>query len=259
MKRRSGAKSSPASRPVLNALAMLQVIGTGRSAKSLTKISKQCRIPKATAYRYLAAFEKAGFATRDPQSADYLLGTSVMDLSRRFYEQNELLSVARDHLEGLAISTGETAHLAVLHVPDVVYIDMADSPQRVRAYINRGERIPAYCAASGRAILASSSEDVVEAVVAAGMIRHTKNTITTRAGLLKALQITSKRGFATTPGEWRDDVLGISAPLNAFGTVLGAIGVSCPLSRVNQRKIEEMGETVRSTAARLSAMATTGK
>jgi len=54
-------------------------------------------------------------------------------------------------------------------------------------------------------------------------------------------------------------VLGISAPLNAFGTVLGAIGVSCPLSRVNQRKIEEMGETVRSTAAQLSAMATTGK
>ena len=257
-KRRDTSRGST-SRPVLNALAILEAIGNGRRAKSLTEVSRQCRIPKATAYRYLAAFEKTGYATKDPHNQAYLLGTTVMDLSRRFYEQNELLSIARDHLEDLAQSTGETSHLAVLHAPDVVYIDMADSPQRVRAFINRGERLPAYCVASGRAILASSDADIVTAVIAAGMKRHTKNTVTSRAGLLRELQLTRKRGFATTPGEWREDVIGISAPLSAFGVVVGAIGISCPLSRVNHRKIEALGEIVRSAAARLSAMAGNGR
>jgi IclR family transcriptional regulator, KDG regulon repressor len=252
-------RRSYSSRSILNALAILESLGSGKRARSLSELSRECRIPKATALRYLAAFEKSGYAARDARSGRYLLGIRVMDLSRRFYEQYEMLPLARDHLEDLAQATGETAHLAVLHAPDVVYIDMADSPQRVRAFIDRGERLPAYCVASGRAILAHSEPEVVETVMAAGMKRHTKNTITTRAGLLRELQRTAKRGYATTPGEWREDVIGISAPLHAFGSVIGAIGISCPLSRVNQRKIDAMGEIVSSTALRLSVMASNGK
>jgi DNA-binding IclR family transcriptional regulator len=246
---------TPPSRSVLNALAILDMLGDGKRAASLADVSRRCAIPKATAFRYLAAFEQAGYATRNPRNGGYFLGTKVMDLGRRYYEQYEMLSIARDHLADLAIITGETAHLAVLNVPDVVYIDMAESPQRIRAFIDRGERLPAYCVASGRAILAHSPQDVIDAVISAGMKRHARNTITTRSGLMRELQKTALRGYATTPGEWRDDVIGISSPLWSFGSVIGAVGISCPLSRVGQKQVEAMGKMVRATAGRISAFA----
>lgn len=252
--RKSGRKTQP-SRSVLNALALLDVLGSGRKPKPLAELARQCKLPKATALRYLVAFEESGYATKDSMTGGYLLGTMVMDLSRRFYDQFETLSIARDHLDVLAAQTGETSHLAILHVPFVVYIDMVEGPQRVRAFINRGERLPAYCVASGRAILAHSRSEDIEAVIAAGMEQHTKRTITTRSGLLRELQRTAERGYGVAAGQWRDDVVGISAPLFSLGQVVGAIGIACPTSRINQKHIEEKGELVRALAERISSLA----
>jgi DNA-binding IclR family transcriptional regulator len=91
------------------------------------------------------------------------------------------------------------------------------------------------------------------------MARQTRNTITTRAGLIKELRRTAARGYATTLGEWREDVIGISSPLSSLGSVVGAIGVSCPLSRTNQKRIETMGKMVRSIAERIASFSEAGK
>jgi DNA-binding IclR family transcriptional regulator len=141
-----------------------------------------------------------------------------------------------------------------MRVPEVVYVDIADSPQRIRAIVPRGDRLPAYCVASGRAILAYSDRETVEIVIKAGLVRRTKSTIVDRDEFLAELKRTAKRGYAINIGEWLEDVVGVSAPLlSSEGKVFAAMGVSSPMARVDRKRVAMLGEIVKSFAARLSA------
>ena len=243
-----------ASRPVLNALAILEALADEHTARTLSHLSRMSKVPKASALRYLAAFQQAGYANRDPVHGTYSLGTKVIALARRFYGEDGMLAAARNELPALALATGETAHLAVMRIPEVVYVDIADSPQRIRAIVPRGDRLPAYCVASGRAMLAFSDGDTVDAVIKAGLVRRTKYTIVDRDEFLLELKRTAKRGFSTNIGEWVEDVVGVSAPLfSSEGKVFAAMGVSSPMARVDRKRIAALGEIVKSFAARLSA------
>lgn len=242
-----------ASRPILNALRVLEAMAESSVAISLTELSRRCALPKATAMRYLAAFEQAGYAVKEAEGGKYSLGPKVVGLARRFYGTQGLLAIARSRLPELARATQETAHIGVLQLPDVVYVDIVESPQRVQAIIPRGEHLPAYCVASGRAILAHSAPEVVDSVIAGGLKKRTKFTITKRGPFVEELKRIARRGYAANVGEWIEDVVGISAPLfSPDGKVFAAIGVSLPSSRIQPKRIDALGDVVSSFARELS-------
>ena len=249
-----GRKVTP-SRSVMNALAILECFDRRHPSLALAEIGRRLGIPKATAYRNLAALEQFGYVTWDRQKSTYSLGAKVLELSRRFLDQYEVLTVARPVLADLAAETGETAHIGVLNGTDVVYVDIAESPQRVRAYVTRGDRIPAHCVASGKAILAYSDKATVEAVLEGGLQMMTGKTLVNREHFLKDLARTRKCGYGLNLGEWIDEVVAASAPVFSHtGEVIGAIGIAGPLSRLNPRKADALGEIARKHADRVSAV-----
>ena len=240
---------------VLNAIGILESFDSSNPTQSLAHISRRLGIPKATAFRNLAALERTGYVTRDPATNTFALGTRVLELARRFLDQNELLAVARPVLADLAAETGETAHLGVLAGADVVYLEIAESPQRVRAVVARGDRLPAHCVASGKAILAHCDAHVIASVIAAGLERLTSHTITTAEGLLEDLAAARARGYGLNLGEWLEDVVAVSAPVFSHtGQVVGAIGIAAPRSRLEPAKADTLGPRIRDHADRLSAM-----
>lgn len=241
------------SRPILNAIAILEALAECQGSQSLAELSKGCKLPKATALRYLSAFESTGYVSKSPNDGRYSLGVSVIALSRKFYSQEGLLSIARAKLGELARATGETAHLAVLHERDIVYVDIAEGSKSVRAIIPRGDRLPAYCVASGRAILANSNSSTVEAILARKLLARTKSTITDPDQFRAELKRVLKRGYCAAVGECIEDVVGISAPLfSPEGIVFAAIGISSPSARIKTKDIDALGEVVRAHARRLS-------
>ncbi|WP_162913138.1 IclR family transcriptional regulator [Rhodospirillaceae bacterium SYSU D60014] len=249
-----GPKVAP-SGSVLNALAILECFDRRHPSLALAEISRRLDIPKATAYRNLAALEQFGYVTWDRQRNTYSLGAKVLELSRRFLDQYEILTVARPVLADLAAETGETAHIGVLNGTDVVYVDIAESPQRVRAYVTRGDRLPAHCVASGKAILAYADEATVEAVLDAGLKKMTAKTLVSREDVLEDLARTRKRGYGLNLGEWMDEVAAASAPVFSHtGDVIGAIGVAGPLSRLSPRKADAVGRAARKHADRVSTV-----
>lgn len=248
-----GSIKDNSSRPVLNAIALLEALAERQGSQSLAELSKHCKLPKATALRYLSAFEKTGYVSKNPDDGRYSLGVRVVALSRKFYSKDGLLSIARARLGELAQATGETAHLAVLHEHEVVYVDIAEGSKSVRAIIPRGDRLPAYCVASGRAILASSSPSTIEAILARKLPARTKSTITDPDQFRAELKRVLKRGYCAALGECIEDVVGISAPLfSPDGNVFAAIGISSPSARIKTKDIDTLGEVVRAHAERLS-------
>lgn len=239
----------PASGAVLNALAILESFDEHHLSQSLSGISQRLNIAKASAYRNLGALERFGYVVRNPIDHSYSLGSKVLELSQRFLQHNPLINVARPILEAAATAIGETAHLGILDGGDVVYIETAESSQRVRALVQRGDRIPAHVVASGKAILAYSEDSFVAAFVDAGLASKTPRSLTSKPVFLDELEKTRARGFALAIGEWVEDVVAVAAPVfSHLDKVVGAIGIAAPRSRMAAADLMVVGVKIREYA-----------
>ncbi|MGE0240953.1 MAG: IclR family transcriptional regulator [Parvibaculaceae bacterium] len=244
---------TPPSGSTLHALAILESFDVAHVSQSLTVISRRLGIPKATALRILRALEERRYVFRNPHDGSYSLSFGVLALAQRYLAEFEILTILRPVLAELAAETGETAHFGVLQETEVVYLDIAESPQRVRAYVLRGDNIPAHCVAAGKAILAHAERSKLEHFLAADRARLTPATIVDRDQFLDELEQTRRRGYALNMGEWMPDVTGVSAPVfSRIELVAGAVGVAGPISRLDLARAHHVGEIVRRYAAKIS-------
>ncbi len=242
------------SRAVVNVLTMLESFDDQHREQSLSDISRRLGIPKATALRHLLALQQAGYVTVDAKRQRYALGSQVLVLSRRYLAQFDMLTQVRPMLSDLALATGETAHFGTLEGREVVYLEIAESPQRVRIYVQRGDRLPAHTVAAGKAILAFTAAELREAYSAAGLPALTDATITSHKAFQGELAAIRRRGYAQNLGEWIGEVVGISAPVFAHERgVVGAIGVAGLGARMKGARLTEIAAMVVERAARLTS------
>jgi DNA-binding IclR family transcriptional regulator len=139
---------------------------------------------------------------------------------------------AEPFMEALAEKALETVHLSVLDDRDVIYLHKIDSTQPVRAYTNIGGRAPAYCVATGKALLAFQSEGYLGRF--AGKLKaFTPRTLTTPAALRQEIEQIRQQGYAINRGEWRESVWGLAAQIfDATRRPLSALGISGPAERL---------------------------
>lgn len=244
------AKPSPA---VVNVLAMLESFDERHPAQSLSEISQRLEIPKATALRHLLALEQAGYVTSDAKRQRYSLGPQLLVLARRYLAQFDILAQVRPALVELAQATRETAHFGVLEGRDVVYLEVTEGPQRVRIYVQRGDRLPAHSVAAGKAILAHAPPEQRLAFSREGLPALTPTTIVTHKAFQAELAAVRRRGYATNQGEWITEVVGISAPVFAQERgVVGAIGVAGLGIRMKKAQLQDIAARVRQQAQQLT-------
>ena len=85
----------------------------------------------------------------------YGLGVAAFEVGSGYARQAPLQRIARRPLAALVDRTGQSAHLAVLHGRDVLYVLEERAPGRPPLVTDVGVRLPAHLTASGRAILAA--------------------------------------------------------------------------------------------------------
>jgi DNA-binding IclR family transcriptional regulator len=154
------------------------------------------------------------------------LGCVALDENSGFQEK------ARGCLEALVAACGESAQAAILDRLEVVYVDKVDAPQSLRPYTSLGARFPAHCTATGRALLAYTSDAELTGLIKKGLRRYTNRTVTDGSKLRTELARVRTQGYAVNRGEWRADIGGIAAAVrDRSKAVIGAIGVTIPLTR----------------------------
>jgi IclR family KDG regulon transcriptional repressor len=245
--------ANSASPAIINAMAILESFGAETPSLSLTELGRKLGIPKASVFRNLNALEQCGYVVRSAKDGSYSLGVKVLDLSRRFSQKDRFLTAGSAHTRELSRATGETSHLAILDGSDIVYVDVAEGSQMIRAVVGRGDRIPAHCVASGKAILAYSPREAVMDFLARGLKSMTPQTVVSPDALLADFERTRRRGYATNIGEWVDDVAAVAVPI--FGqenVVVGAIGIAGPRLRLGNKMLSYLATSIRSQADRLS-------
>ncbi len=237
---------------VIKAIDVIEALARSDRPRGITELAEQLELTKSNVHRLLQTLGSRGYLRRRDDGR-YELSLRLWELGSLVLAKLDLKHVAYGHLQTLADLTRETVHLSVLDQRDVIYIDKIDSPEPVRAYSSLGGRAPAYCVATGKALLAFASDDVIRAA-GASLIPYTSRTIRTEPALRQALAQIRQDGYATNSGEWRESVCGLAAPIrDASGVVIAAVGISGPADRLKPKRLKSLAPAVVATAGSISS------
>ncbi len=237
---------------VVKGLRMLEALATAEGPCALTDMAKLCVVTKSNAHRLLKTLEGCRYVRQDPKTRAYEPTLRLWELGTRVFNRLSLRVVAHPHLQGLAQATRESVHLSVFEHGEVIYVDKVDSVHAVRAYIGIGDRAPAYCTATGKAMLAFMPAEVVDRVCQ-NLKRYTPNTMVDPRKLKAELARIRERGYAVTNGEWRPGVLGIAAPVKSpTGGVVAGLGIAGPEERMRKSESSQQAKAVLAAADHIS-------
>ena len=218
----------------------------------LTELATVCGLSKSNAHRLLKTLEDRRYVRQDSQTKSYQPTLRVWELGMRVFHRVDLRGVAAGHLRRLAELTSESVHLSVLDRSEVLYIDKVESTYAVRAFIGIGDRAPAYCTATGKAMLAFMPSPAVDEATRT-MKRFTPLTPVDHPKLEVDLRQIRERGYSVTGGEWQAGVVGIAAPIRGSGgVVVGGVGIAGPEARMRQADADKQIAAVLATAAAIS-------
>ena len=213
-------------------LAILSSFNARRSLIGVSELSRGLDLSRSTAHRYVTTLAKLGYLQQDPDSKRYRLGPKVLDLGFSALNSMDLLEISAPHLRQLSDETQHTVNLAILDDTDVVYIERCRTTrpgqQEIDLNLHVGARLPAYCTAMGKAILAFLPEERVAQIVERIVFEpRGPNTITDPAAFRKELDKIRASGIAVNNEELAYGLRSIAAPIHSYsGEVLAALNLA---------------------------------
>lgn len=231
-------------------LAVLEWLVRQQRDCRVTDVAQAFGLARSNAHRTLQTLVECGWAVQQPATSAYRPSLRLFELGTLVEAAADLKTLLHAHLAELARSSGETIHLTVLDGAEVVYLDKIDSALPVAAYSRVGGRAPAYCVASGKALLAAAGHDAAALQARLGrLVAHTPHTITDVETLRAELERTRARGWAENREEWRLGVCGLGAPVfDARGEPVAAVGLSVPSIRFARAQARTLAAAVQACA-----------
>ena len=145
-------------------LRVLRFLAAQPDPVPLERLAAALDLPRSTAYHLVNAMIEQGFVTHIAEDRRYCLGVAAFEVGIGYARQAPLQRIAHRPLAALVDRIGQSAHLAVPHGRDVLYVLEERAPGRRPLVTDVGVRLPAHLTASGRAIMAALPENQVRAL-----------------------------------------------------------------------------------------------
>jgi len=233
---------------ILSALAEAE----GR-ALSVSELARRLGLPKSSTANLCIALEAERLLTR--VDAGYLLGRRLVELGGAYLSTvdqiQEFYSACRRQPN---VST-QTARVAVLEGTDVLYLARYDGTQPIRLTANIGDRFPAHCTATGKALLAQLDPAALEERYRGRRLAAlTERSITNLSELHEELDRVRGEGYALDEEETTPGVTCIAVSVPGFRTDSDpfAISVTSMTSHFDGTLRETLLEEIRTIASTLA-------
>lgn len=231
-------------------LSVLRAFQPGESALSNAEIAGRTGLPRPTVSRLTQTLTALGYLTYVPRLGRYTLGAAVVSLCHSLLAGMPHRIAAQPILRQLAETTRLPVSLGARDQLHMINIDTLRHDGASPARFDLGARIPLATTAMGRAYLFGLPPAERDGLL--DRIRHAAggDWRRVRSGLDRAFDALSRRGFCVSLGEWRDDVVGVGAPVvTADGIVLAVNCGGPPFDVSPQRAEEEIGPRLAHAAA----------
>lgn len=236
-------------------LDILEALAQANEPLGVTEIGNRISLHKSTVHRIIQTLCYRGYVEKEKQSERYRIGIKIVELGMRFLNNLEIRKVAAPYLAELAKMLDEVVNLVLPDDGEVVYIDRTESSHVVSMQSKVGRRAPMHCTAVGKAILATLPEpEVLHILKTKGMVKNTPNTIINPEELLENLREIRDNQITVEIEENEVGIICIGTPVFDYsGRAVGAISVSGPASRIQEKGIERIGKELKRIGQRISA------
>jgi DNA-binding IclR family transcriptional regulator len=210
---------------LLNALA-------GKQDATLAVLADKLSLNRNKTYRLLSTLEEKGLVERDEVNHTYQLGVTAFEMAQHIMKCSSLIKIAHPVMEELAQKLGEAVYITVLSNDEVLFLDMVDSMQQVKAADLVGRRFPFFTNAAGKVIKSLSSTDFLSR-------GRRRRDIPDPEALENELLEIRRRGFAVDFNGVGDGLCAVAVAIRDYaGKVICSLTLLAPTFRMVQDRLD---------------------
>ncbi len=220
-------------------LDVLTCFGRQQTRLTVSEVAGLTASTPASARRSLLTLQSLGYLDSDGKRF-WMLPKSLL-VAHAYLSSRAAPSLAQPLLDGLSERTRESASLGKLLGDDAIIIARSTARRSLSTGLGIGSRLPAYCSALGRVLLASLPPDEAEARVRA-MPRHalTARTVHEVDKVLDLVERCRADGYAGNDGELELGVRSMAVPVfDRGGATVAAMSIAVRVERMSLAELRE--------------------
>jgi IclR family pca regulon transcriptional regulator len=229
-------------------LAVLEAFD-GREALTISQAAEAAGLSRAAARRCLLTLAELGYLSGDGRL--FRPTPRTLRLGAIYLDGDALPKLAQPHLAAARDALQESVSLAVLQDDWVIFVARAEAERIVSTGVRVGARLPAWCSATGRVLLAALPEAERERRLA--QVRpeaRTRRTVVDRAELRLRIETAGREGLALLDEELELGMRAMAVPVaDSRGRVKAAVSVSALAARVSLQALRDDFQPVLRRAA----------
>lgn len=231
------------------ALRLVQMLNNGERL-SVSEAAPRLGVAPSTAHRLLSTLVHRGFAVQDGERR-YVLGPALVRRDVPTHTVPELRTLARPALEQMHRDLDETVQLMVRDGEFIVFVDGIENQSRtLRVVMRLGDRMPAYCSAGGKALLAELTNRDIERIYPKGLTPWPMSRFASVRTLTRHLTGVRRLGYGTSREETEQGVIGLGVAVHdGAGLAVAALTIAIPSVRHRREDDLRYVQVLRDAAA----------
>ena len=223
---------------------------------SAPELARRFDLPRSTVFRLLTTLENMGFIQRSEGGRDYRLGMAVLRLGFEYLASLELTQLGTPLLQRLSDELRTPCNLVVRDGRSIVYVAKVAPPTPFASSVTVGTRLPAHATVLGRVLLEDLTLPQLRALYPEERLEtFSADTPKTVNELFDLVQADRQRGFVSGEGFFESNISSIAAPVRDHtGHIVAALGATIASGHIDEGRIEEMVQRVRTTAEAISGL-----
>lgn len=184
----------------------------------------------------------------------YLPGKRLSKLALGIFSNNDHWRTERHGiLQRLSDDVGETCNISIPDGSQMVYFDRVETHWPLRVQLQKHDRVPIHCTASGKLFLNSLPSTKRSRLLAKMELEQfTTNTISDVDALKTELKALRKEDVGTDNEEFMQGMVAVATPLrNSHGQFFGALAIHAPSARMSMAQALQQVPRMRAAASEL--------
>lgn len=220
-------------------LQVLTCFGRRHNRLTLSDVARLTGHSPASARRSLLTLQALGYLDGDGKRF-WMLPRALL-VAHAFLSSRPMPALAQPLLDALSERTRESASLGQLLDDDAIIIARSTARRSLSTGLGIGSRLPAYCSALGRVLLAGLPPREAQRRLN-GMERAalTSSTVTEPRRLMEIVRRAREEGFASQDTELELGVRSMAIPVrDREGVVVAAMSIAVRIERMSRREFHE--------------------
>lgn len=217
------------------AASVLEAIVNHSGPSNIADLSRNLRMPRQTVHRILRQLSAVELVVYDETTQRFMIGPRLRSLSLATLLQTQTDTAANLVLKALVDEIHETCNVGVIDGDSVVYICRVECDWPLRVQLRPGSRVPVYCTAIGKLLLAHLPDAQRSSILACLRTnRITPYTLTSPHELAQDLADTVRRGYSINNQEDSLGLIAVAVPITgAGGRVVAGLATHAPEARLS--------------------------